>query len=201
MALAFGDRPSDLGLRLDVPMLRSPLYWLALPAAAGLGALGAIGSGLGAYYPYSRDLITRVAAEGALPLLGHFAAYALLYYLPWELFFRGFLLLSLLGAVGRASGQAGPADLGPTGTATTTCGAATGGGAALVATLVLFQTMPSTMLHVGHPLSELFAAVIAGIGFGGLAWKTKSIVPGLLVHAALGLGTDCFIVLSGAGLL
>jgi membrane protease YdiL (CAAX protease family) len=61
--------------------------------------------------------------------------------------------------------------------------------------------MPSTMLHVGHPLSELFAAVIAGIGFGGLAWKTKSIVPGLLVHAALGLGTDCFIVLSGAGLL
>ena len=40
-----------------------------------------------------------------------------------------------------------------------------------------------------------------GIVFGILAWRTRSIVPGLLLHAAIGLGTDGLIVLKGAGLL
>ena len=65
----------------------------------------------------------------------------------------------------------------------------------------LFQTIPSTLLHFGHPLSELASAVVAGIVFGRLAWKTRSIVPGLILHAAIGLGTDGFIVLKGAGYL
>jgi membrane protease YdiL (CAAX protease family) len=200
LALAFGDRPADLGLRLDAPILRKPLFWLCVPAAVAVGAVGALFPDLGSYYPYSRDLVGRVANEGFLPFAGHFAAYFFLYYLPWELFFRGFLLLSLLAwAERRVGGEA---------TGTTTGGSASGGQsrgaegrAAFAAVLVLFQTMPSTMLHVGHPLSELFSAVLAGLGFGYLAWRTRSIVPGLLIHAAIGLGTDGLIVLKGAGIL
>ncbi len=193
-ALAFGDRPSALGLRFDAPILRSPLYWCALPVAVAVGAIGALSPDLGSYYPYSRDLVARTAAGGALPFLGHFAAYFFLYYLPWELFFRGFLVLGLARAIEPGAGRAVRPETG-----TTTGGTAAGGGAAAVAALVLFQTMPSTMLHVGHPMSELFSAVIAGLGFGYLAWKTKSIVPGLLLHAAIGLGTDGLIVLRGIG--
>jgi len=195
LAALLGDRPAELGLRFDAPILRSPLYWLSLPAAAALGAIGALSPDLASYYPYARGLAGRVAAEGALPFLAHAAAYLLLYYLPWELFFRGFLLLGL--AKGSPTGAAGRARW--AGTAT---GVSAGPeGQALAAALVLFQTMPSTMLHVGHPLSELFAAVLAGLGFGVLAWRTRSILPGLLLHAAIGLGTDGLIVLKGAGLL
>jgi len=47
----------------------------------------------------------------------------------------------------------------------------------------------------------LYARLIrpAGLAFGLLAWKTRSIIPGLALHASIGLGTDLFIVLKGAG--
>jgi membrane protease YdiL (CAAX protease family) len=201
LALAFGDKPADLGLRFDVPLLRSPLYWLGIPAAVAIGALGAISPDLASFYPYSRDLLRRVAAEGIAPFAAHFAAYFFLYYVPWEFFFRGFLLLSLLASVERGIKSAKGSELGTTSTGTMKGGAVSENGAVLVATLVFFQTMPSTMLHVGHPLSELAGAVVAGLGFGLLAWKTRSIVPGLFLHAAIGLGTDGFIVLKNLGAL
>jgi len=193
LALAFGDRPSELGLRSGGPLFRSPWFWCALPAAILVGAIGAASPDIAAYYPYAPDLAGRVAAEGALPFLFHYAAYFFLYYLPWEFFFRGFLILGL------AKGLS-PAEV-PPDTSTRTGMAAPGHGAALAAALVLFQTMPSTMLHVGHPMTELASAVIAGLGFGILAWKSGSILPGLLIHAAIGLGTDGFIVLKGAGII
>jgi len=208
LALAFGARPSDLGLRLRSPILRSPWFWCALPAAILVGAIGAASPDIAAYYPYAPDLAARVASEGALPFLVHYAAYFFLYYLPWEFFFRGFLILGLAAcalpgwapSVGRAR-AASPDTSTTTGGAAAGQGAVAGGGAALAAALVLFQTMPSTMLHVGHPMTELASAVIAGLGFGILAWKSGSILPGLLIHAAIGLGTDGFIVLKGAGII
>jgi membrane protease YdiL (CAAX protease family) len=189
MALSFREKPRDLGLRLKVPLLRKPWFWLLLPAAALVGALGAASSDLGSYYPYSRDMIGRVRESGMLPFFGHFAAYFFLYYLPWEFFFRGFLLFPFALAAERAFGAAagGPG-----------AAAASEARTATIAALVLFQTIPSTMLHFGHPLTELASAVVAGLLFGALAWKTRSIVPGLLLHASIGFGTDLFIVLKGA---
>jgi hypothetical protein len=191
LASAFRERPADLGLRLDAPILGKPLFWLAVPAALALGAFGAATSALGSFYPYSRDLVGRVREAGAGPLLGHLAAYAFLYYVPWEFFFRGFLLFPFALAAERAlrAGGAGtPSD-------------SSRDGAMILAAAVLFQTIPSTLLHIGHPFSELAEAVLAGIVFGILAWRTRSIVPGLILHAALGIGTDCFVVLKGAGYL
>jgi hypothetical protein len=211
LAAAFREKPAALGLSLRAPMLRSPLFWLAVPVALLAGAIGALATDLGSYYPYSRDLIERTRESGLGPLVGHLAAYALLYYVPWEFFFRGFLLFPFALAAERAIGfrEAATAEraFGFREAATAERALAPGGNATdgeartIVAALVLFQTIPSTMLHVGHPLSELSGAVVAGIAFGILAWKTRSIVPGLILHAALGLGTDGFIVLRGAGYL
>ena len=186
LALAFRVKAADLGLSLKTKLLRSPLYWCLIPLAIAGGALGAAISDIGSFYPYSRDLIQKVREAGIGPLLMHYAAYFFLYYAPWEFFFRGFLLFPLALAAQRILART------------------EGGleaGAPVIAALVLFQTIPSTLLHFGHPLTEQLGAIPMGIGFGVLAWKTRSIVPGLLIHAAMGIGTDGFIVLKGAGLV
>lgn len=188
MSLLLRLRPRDLGLDLGTPLLRKPLYWALIPVAIIIGAVGGASPGLASYYPYSRDLVGRVASQGLLPFLGHFGAYFFLYYLPWEFFFRGFLLLGILSWVDRAAARTSPLPAGPA-------------EPLLLLALVLFQTMPSAMLHVGHPLMEQLSAIPAGLGFGLLAWRTRSILPGLLIHASMGLGTDLFIVLKASGYL
>lgn len=188
LALAFREKGADLGLSLRTPLLRRPLFWLLVPVAMALGAFGAATSALGSFYPYSRDLIDRARESGIAPLLRHLAAYTFLYYAPWEFFFRGFLLFPFALAAERGWPERGAAG-----------GEASRG--TVIAATVLFQAIPSTLLHFGHPFSELAAAVLAGIAFGALAWKTRSIVPGLILHASLGIGTDSFIVLKGAGML
>ncbi len=150
--------------------------------------MGTLSPDLAAFYPYSRDLIQRVQESGSGPFWVHILAYCLLYYLPWEFFFRGFLLLPLALSAQEALRPSSDH------TANKNVGA-------VMAAIVLFQTIPSTMLHFGHPLSELFGAVAGGILFGLMAWKTKSIFPGLILHAAMGIGTDLFIVLRMTGRL
>jgi hypothetical protein len=77
-ALLFRERPAALGLSLKVPLLKKPWFWLLVPLAAGIGALGALSPDLAAYYPYSRDLIQRVRETGFSSFFLHFAAYAIL---------------------------------------------------------------------------------------------------------------------------
>jgi membrane protease YdiL (CAAX protease family) len=185
LALGFREKAADLGLSLKTPLLRKPLFWCLIPVAIAVGAFGAATSSLGTFYPYSHTLIARVREQGLGPFALHYAAYFFLYYMPWEFFFRGFLLLPFALAAERALAAV----------------EARGAAAVILAPLVLFQTLPSTLLHFGHPLAELTTAVLAGLVFGVLAWRTRSIVPGLLLHAALGLGTDGFAVLKGAGIL
>jgi membrane protease YdiL (CAAX protease family) len=185
-ACIFREKLVDLGINFKTPLLRKSWFWLLVPVAAAVGAFGAASPDLGSFYPYSRDLIGRVRAEGLGPFVGHFAAYFFLYYVPWEFFFRGFLLFpfALAAEKGMArDGEGNPSEA----------------GLLVLAAAILFQTIPSTMLHFGHPLSELASAVLAGLVFGVLAWKTRSILPGLVLHASIGLGTDLFIVLKGAG--
>jgi len=202
LAAIFRETPSSLGLSFKTKVLRSPLFWIAVPICACVGAIGALSPDLGSFYPYSRDLIDRTRDSGIGPLLGHYASYFFLYYVPWEFFFRGFLLFPFVLAAERAfaaGGAGGGADATVAGAAASS--PVPNAAAPIIAALVLFQTIPSAMLHVGHPVSELASAVAAGIIFGILAWKTRSIVPGLILHAAIGFGTDGLIVLKGAGYL
>jgi membrane protease YdiL (CAAX protease family) len=64
----------------------------------------------------------------------------------------------------------------------------------LVPALVV-QTLVSTLLHIGHPDSEVFAAAGAGLAFGLIAFLTGSFFYTLVLHAATGMATDTFIFL------
>lgn len=52
------------------------------------------------------------------------------------------------------------------------------------------QTTISTLLHIGHPDSEVFAAAGAGLVFGLIAYFTGSFVYPLILHASTGIATD-----------
>lgn len=55
---------------------------------------------------------------------------------------------------------------------------------------ILIQTTASTLLHIGKPLGEIWAALAAGFLFGVVVLRTRSIWPLVLVHWGLGLVTD-----------
>lgn len=188
-ALALGERPADLGLRWPRPLSRRWVFPLLLGVVV-LGSLaGAYNAPIFGYYPYSRTL-TESRPGGAAGFLLHAIFYIVLFYLPWELLFRGILVFPLLRlldgtAATNRSGAAGEAGFKP-------------GSAALLAVACL-QALPSTLLHFGHPWSETLAALPFGLAAGWLALSTGSILPGLALHAAAGLFLDLFILLRRAG--
>jgi len=61
------------------------------------------------------------------------------------------------------------------------------------------ETLLSTLYHIGHPRSEILAAVGAGIIFGLIAFWTGSFFYTALLHAAVGVSTDTFLFLRFRG--
>lgn len=57
------------------------------------------------------------------------------------------------------------------------------------------QTAISTLLHIGHPDTEVFAAAGAGLVFGMIAYATGSFLYPFILHAATGIATDTFLFL------
>jgi membrane protease YdiL (CAAX protease family) len=55
------------------------------------------------------------------------------------------------------------------------------------------QTILSTLYHIGHPDSEIFASLAAGFLFGGIAYVTGSFLYTFFLHALVGISTDMFI--------
>jgi hypothetical protein len=143
--------------------------------------LGAYDPGLYSYYPYSHYIRMR-AASGAFGFyLLHALAYALLYYLPWELFFRGVLILPFVGHFEPDPHRwlRRP----------------------YLFALASFQIIPSAMLHIGHPLGESMGAVAFGLLAAYFVLKTRSIVLPLVLHIAAGLVLDLAIILRTAEVL
>ncbi len=60
---------------------------------------------------------------------------------------------------------------------------------------ILIQVIPSCLWHLGMPSSEIFSSIAAGVGFGMLALRTRSMLWPLLVHFLIGTGTDALIIL------
>jgi membrane protease YdiL (CAAX protease family) len=60
-------------------------------------------------------------------------------------------------------------------------------------TALAVQTIISTLLHIGHPESELWAALGAGFVFGLAAWWSGSILATWVIHAVTGIATDSFL--------
>jgi membrane protease YdiL (CAAX protease family) len=52
------------------------------------------------------------------------------------------------------------------------------------------SVMPYMMLHFAKPWPEAYAAIIAGFVLGWLAWKTKSIWGGVLIHCSVAVSMD-----------
>jgi len=60
---------------------------------------------------------------------------------------------------------------------------------------ILIQVIPSTLAHIGKPYSETWAALLGGLVLGYIAIRTRSIFYPMVLHAAVGIGTDLFITL------
>jgi membrane protease YdiL (CAAX protease family) len=61
---------------------------------------------------------------------------------------------------------------------------------------ILIQTIPSCLVHIGKPESEVTGSIIAGVILGTLALRTGSIWYGWILHATLGVLVDLLIILS-----
>jgi membrane protease YdiL (CAAX protease family) len=59
---------------------------------------------------------------------------------------------------------------------------------------LLVQVLASGLLHIGRPASETFASLLAGLLWGVLVIRTRSLLPGLLQHCLLGISLDWFLV-------
>jgi hypothetical protein len=58
--------------------------------------------------------------------------------------------------------------------------------------------VPSTLLHIGKPWGETSSAIVAGICFGAIALRTRSMLYPLLLHWYVGIATDFFSILNQA---
>lgn len=63
-----------------------------------------------------------------------------------------------------------------------------------ICTAVLIQTMASTLLHFGHPMSETLGSIAGGLLWGFIALRCRSIWAGFLQHSVLGIVLDWFIL-------
>jgi len=176
VAAAAGERASGIGLARPRRVL--PVWGWLIVALVSLGVAigGAYSPGTFGYYPYSRTLVSRIETGGPLVFVLHALLYLLLFYLPWELLFRGILVFPLLRLA-----SAAPA-----------------GGLLALASL---QAVPSALLHIGHPAVESFGAIAFGVAAGALSLHTGSIFPSLALHAGIGIAQDLLIVLRLLGAL
>ena len=63
-----------------------------------------------------------------------------------------------------------------------------------IPTAIFVQTLASAMLHYGHPASEVFGAIIAGLVWGFIAYRTRSLLSGLGQHVLLGIVLDGILI-------
>jgi membrane protease YdiL (CAAX protease family) len=61
------------------------------------------------------------------------------------------------------------------------------------ANAVLVQVLASVLLHIGKPATETYAAIAGGLFWGVLAFRTRSLLSGMLQHFLLGLSVDFFL--------
>jgi membrane protease YdiL (CAAX protease family) len=60
---------------------------------------------------------------------------------------------------------------------------------------ILVQTALSCLVHIDKPAPEIYAAIVAGLLFGVVAFRSRSLVCILVSHFVLGISLDLFICL------
>jgi membrane protease YdiL (CAAX protease family) len=61
---------------------------------------------------------------------------------------------------------------------------------------ICVQAIPSCLWHIGMPAQEIFSSLVAGILFGILVLRTRSILWVFLLHYLIGVILDLFIVIT-----
>lgn len=59
---------------------------------------------------------------------------------------------------------------------------------------ILIQTISSCLIHIGKPAGETIGSIIVGVIFGYLALRTRSIWYVLILHVAIGVSTDLYVL-------
>ena len=59
---------------------------------------------------------------------------------------------------------------------------------------ILIQTLTSCLLHIGKPDPEIYSSIIGGLVWGIVVFRTRSLLPVLLLHWLLGISLDAFII-------
>jgi membrane protease YdiL (CAAX protease family) len=61
------------------------------------------------------------------------------------------------------------------------------------ANAVLVQAGATVLYHIGKPSMEAYGSVLGALLWGILAFRTQSLLPGLILHSLLGISLDWFI--------
>ena len=64
---------------------------------------------------------------------------------------------------------------------------------------ILVQTLASCLIHIGKPAGEIYGAIVAGLLWGFIVFRTRSLWAVLVMHWALGVSLDFFICFAGKG--
>ncbi|KGE71659.1 CPBP family intramembrane glutamic endopeptidase [Spirochaeta lutea] len=205
-----GWRWNQAYLRPRGEFITDPVYWVLVAGFLGVIALSAGSPPIRGFYPFSKTLGEMAAQDGWGYFLIHGVLYVGLYYLPWEILFRGILIGGLIqepGSMTRVEARAGlgrrPAGAGEA--AGEVPGRRDGKGslrawkASLAGPLGLagVQVLPTVLLHINHPFSEVAGAVVFGLVAGLMVVRYRSILPVLVLHGAAGLLTDGIIIAAG----
>jgi membrane protease YdiL (CAAX protease family) len=143
---------------------RRDALFIALAVAAALGAAWLLSRSPAVRAYYPHYTVVKDVPLLWVPITLAFAVYSL----SWEMAFRGFLVL------GVANEPGAPRWLGPT--------------------AVLAQTALYTIAHLHKPPVEAWLSVAAGLVLGFAALRTRSVLPGLLVHFTLSTSLNLFCV-------
>ncbi len=128
------------------------------PVIVAVSALASRSPQFQAQYPLFPGACASLSAFGA-----HAAAY-LLYYVGFEVFFRGFVQFGLRERLGDVNA-------------------------------LLVQTALSCLVHLGKPSGEIFGAIVGGLAFGFVAFRSRSLLYVIVAHWMLGVTLDLFICL------
>jgi hypothetical protein len=167
----------NAGFNFNRNFLWSKYFWLAF-VVVFLGAIsGSFSPELQAYYPLSKTLKDMIRIHPEIFVI-HSFLYLILYYIPWEMSFRGFLLLPFIRntPVSRSGKNYPPIQMNE------------------ILWLLIPQIAVTVLLHLPHPFSETLGSITFGIIAGMLTVKFHSIIPALLLHVLAGLTLDFFLI-------
>ena len=196
MSLGFSFR--EIGFVWRRGMMKYTWYWLLLITAVVAIVPLAFHEGLSRFYPYSRTIL-QMSLDGSIGyFILHLFMYAILFYLPWDMLFRGIMILPFVYYYERITS----ADLIPE----------TGRRMQFVypsadekqlnswkdpalLTVAVLQIFPTAILHLSHPLIESMGSIAMGFVAAIIVLRTRSFIPVLFLHAITGIMLDTLILL------